>query len=327
MFEMCGLLIGLAIYNGITLPINFPWAMYCLHQRHPDTAFDLTSDNWPTVARSLKSIQKEDIPDLEATFPLEANGLRLTVLPRFAHDFERDENGRIILHVINASRIMHHEEQNRVRETCAAVRSATLPERSSAVNIESIAFAWPGWHLVKAKTQPEELTTANKEIYVQKYVDWLIQGSIVPQLDAFVKGFCSVLSYSPMGMLSPRDLRAIVEGSSRLDMNDLRRATTYVDYDANSKYMKGFWRLVTAWPEEKQKQLLKFVTAIERVPAGGAGTFSFKIERPKPENTDQLPTSSTCFRTLFLPKYPSMEVLDKKLTLAFEYGLEGFGTG
>lgn len=65
-FELVGMLFGLAIYNGITLPVNFPLALYRELTSRDQSAEPDISDRWPDVARSLQSILDEDVPDLEA---------------------------------------------------------------------------------------------------------------------------------------------------------------------------------------------------------------------------------------------------------------------
>ncbi|KAF2766637.1 hypothetical protein EJ03DRAFT_277710 [Teratosphaeria nubilosa] len=133
-------------------------------------------------------------------------------------------------------------------------------------------------------------------------------------------------------MFDASSLRAYVEGSSNLDVNQLRAATRYDGYDPGSPYIDIFWGVVSAWSHEKQKQLLKFVTAAERLPFGGARYITFVIQRVDlgPEGGDEyadLPTSSTCFGTLMLPVYADKDILERKLGLAVELGCEGFGTG
>ena len=326
MFELCGLLFSLAMYNGIALPINFPKIMYMILVEHDLRWWPYNLlDGWPTIRKSLTTMWTEEVPGIEAVLPLEANGLRLSV--RAHSNLETDEDGRLILPVISASRIMHHEDERNGHHQRETKRPVLPAGSATRVDIDSITNAWPGWHLTAAKQDPLEVTAENKHQYVQDYVKWLVYGSIAPQMDAFRKGFVSVIDLHSLRLLRPGQFQLALEGSTDLDIAELRAATTYIDYDPNSKYIQMFWRVVTEWPKEKQKQLLKFVTAIERIPGGRADHVAFKIERPKPDCVDNLPTSSTCFRTLFLPKYSSMEMLDEKLILAFKYGLEGFGSG
>ena len=44
------------------------------------------------------------------------------------------------------------------------------------------------------------------------------------------------------------------------------------------------------------------------------------------EDVQLLPTSSTCFGTLYLPRYKDEATLERKLGIALEFGGVGFGT-
>lgn len=59
------------------------------------------------------------------------------------------------------------------------------------------------------------------------------------------------------------------------------------------------------------------------MPHGGFKEFAFKINRVY--ESDKLPTAHTCFNSLDLPNYSSMEILYDKLTKAIIEGNEGFG--
>lgn len=181
---------------------------------------------------------------------------------------------------------------------------------------------------VWAEDEAPKIDDTNKQDFVQSYIRWIIVDSVLPQYRAFKAGFFTVIEPVSLRMLSAHDLCDIMEGSKELDIAELRAATVYDEpYKDEPEYIQHFWRLVSNWPPEKQKQLVKFVTAAERIPAAGASSLTFKIQGPMHESIDALPTSSTCFGVLTLPEYPDIETLDQKLTLALEFGLEGFGTG
>ena len=329
-FELCGTLFALAIYNGISIPVNFPEAFYA-HLIHPTKAgiFEkVTSsieDHWPAIAKSLDHMLADDVPGIEFSYPMEANGLRLTVLP-YLRQWSPVDRSRIPLTVVEATPIFHHPEQSNSRDAQATTKS----ERTVVVDIDSLKYAWPGWYITKNTDTVYEVTRERVLAYTELYKRWITFGCVEPQWDAFLKGFHAVLpDFEEESFLTPLQLRVIVEGSTHLDINELRAVTTYEGYDPASRYIQNFWRMVTGWDEDKQKQLLKFVTAAERIPAGGAAHLTFKIARSYPEEGRgiPLPTSSTCFGQLLLPKYRSVEVMEEKLSQALAYGLEGFGNG
>jgi hypothetical protein len=238
------------------------------------------------------------------------------------------------------------------------------------------------------------LTAETVPSYISAYASWLTTLSILPQLQAFKKGFHTLLAVHENTLLpfTPQTLSLTLQGSPTLDLAALRRATQYKNYEADEPYVRSFWMVVGRWAEEKQRALVKFVTAAERVPAVGAGGLVFRVQRSgggdgngriggqgwngrsgaqvgfeeegvfvrgsggggggdgggvagdgeqgsvdgaggEPEvgggwgtETELLPTSSTCFGTLYLPRYKDEETLERKLGIALEFGGVGFGT-
>jgi hypothetical protein len=49
------------------------------------------------------------------------------------------------------------------------------------------------------------------------------------------------------------------------------------------------------------------------------------VEFKKNEKINKLPLSHTCFKIIEVPIYPSYEILQNKLDIAFTFGAEGFG--
>ena len=344
MFEMFGLLFALAIFNGITLPVSFPLVFYMklLDQQPYDVG--ILWKSWPAIYKSLKDILEQDIPGLESVFPMEANGLRLSISGFLDQTYDKEAGlSRMTSQAVVAdvTPIVHHSEApNRMTTESSQPRSPSSSEKS--VDLQSIN--WPGWIFRPESSDgyqsetPDgwlhspagslDVTSDNKQKYVQDYVLWLTYGSVAPQWNRFMVGFRRIFSLESLSILSPQQLRSIVEGTDEISIPELRAATSYDGYNPNSTYIKTFWSIVEAWPPAKQIQLFKFVTAAERVPIGGAGAVAFKISRISiPGAEELLPTSSTCFGNMMLPRYQNGAVLEEKLTVALEMGGEGFGTG
>jgi hypothetical protein len=308
MFELFGLLVALAIYNGITIPISMPRVFYSIllnieNDTDPEGIIEepgnLTDihDGWPSHARSLRQIIDSDdaIEGLDYNFPMDSHGLQMSVV---------------------------------------------LPQQPGKLTVVSsspkliTSLSWPGWTVIPegdADTIP--LTSENKTEYVKDYILWLTYASVWPQWTAFKSGFKQIFNQRTLSIFTADELKACLEGSTHLDLAELRRVTKYEGFEANSKYIQCFWQIVGSWPELRQRQLLKFVTAAERIPVGGAGNIVLVIQKMggafdgDEEEEERLPTSSTCFGTLNLPHYRHAKVLERKLKLAIEYGPEGFGTG
>lgn len=305
-FRHFGVLLALAIYNGITLPITLPKVFYhYLIERTAPDSLHMLDDGWPDIAASLRELTDENVKDLDFTFDISANGLHLTVLsPRQyrSESVSRRPGGRrsspLILGVVD-----HHPK------------------------IFDLAdMAWPGWVFERATYGAEEVTAMNKDRYITEKIWWHTYASVEPQLQAALDGFESTELVPPSTLktlFTASSLKSYTEGVDHLDINQLRATATYDDYDPKEEYIQSFWRIVSSWTQGKQKLLLKFVTAAERVPISGPSQLIFVIKRAA--NPELLPTSHTCFGTLNLPRYESSEVMAEKLSIAVMYGSEGFG--
>ena len=145
-----------------------------------------------------------------------------------------------------------------------------------------------------------EVTNANREEYVLRYVRWILVDSIRSQWDAFQTGVMHVMEDSSLDLFLPEELELLVVGTPFLDFDALEENTKYEGgYDKESEVVKNFWKFVKEADEDSQVQLLKFVTASSKAPIGGLGKMDFVIQRSA--DSDQLPTSHTCFNTILLP--------------------------
>lgn len=346
MFELFGLLVALAAYNGITIPVSFPIALYRQLLAETCTQIQDVQDGWPEIARSLQKIEEGAYEGLEYAFPLEANGLRMSI----------DRN--MLNHVRDQSQGYTKGEHAVLDLQVDEVSVMDTPATPSTSNtLQSSTHHWPGWRISNshAPTTPSnleddnpptaeslrfsdttELSASTVPSYITDYTAWLTTLSVVPQLTNFRKGFHSLLPHHHIALFTPQTLKRALEGTTILDLASLRRATQYKDYDANEPYIQSFWSILERWPAEKQKALLKFVTAAERIPITGAGMLTFRIQEAEGRGyevdvdgvkwEEQLPTSSTCFGTLYLPRYVDEEMLEWKLNVALEFGGVGFGT-
>ena len=513
MFELFGLLVALAAYNGIAIPVNFPLALYKHLLDIPCTDLRDIQDGWPDIARSLQSIKDGAYEGLEYVFPLEANGLRMSIdrsaidrlreqtddyasgkrtsLDLLVEEMSRIESGASAASTnpyqpsdhqwpgwsIHAPRSSSQPDVENGSSTPESTTSQTEPEiaaptaqvdelpnmiaklaksdpnltqlmkdvaarttdegklnafknhvnraramlqaekRQEKENEHQLAVAAAEGQQEEDHTEPtssssppppattsesEELTPSTIPSYISSYTSFLTTLSVHPQLAAFKRGFHTLLPHHTLSPLTPRSLRSTLQGSPHLSLSALRRATQYKNFSATDPYIQSFWKIVGGWGDEKQKALLKFVTAAERVPVTGAGALTFRVQRSGGgagggggmagsgdedgrgaeaggfdegqdaqddfeggggdlhgesggdgddanggwglhggagagrerraggggwgTETELLPTSSTCFGTLYLPRYKDEATLERKLGVALEFGGVGFGT-
>ncbi|KAK7711615.1 hypothetical protein SLS57_008098 [Botryosphaeria dothidea] len=297
-FELIGLLFSIAVYNGITLPVTLPGALY-LKLLGKQVRPHHLSEGWPDLVKSFQFLLNcdEEVGDILSRgyeFSFEARGLIININMAAVNSDAEVPSAETLLDYIAGL-------------NTSAPTSNTTP----IVN-------WP--------PGPEAplVTNANREQFVREYASWLTEKSVRPQFDAFVRGFRTCLSPQALALLRPSLLSHIVEGSTDIDTNALERVARYDGgFDAQHSFVRMFWEVVHAMTQEQKRKLLEFVTASDRVPVAGIESVVFWVQRNGPDG-EGLPTSSTCFGRLLLPEYEGREKLEKKLKIALENS-KGFG--
>lgn len=297
-FELLGLLVSLAIYNGLILPFSFPIALYMKLLNHePDCILDIV-DGWPDLARGLSALHEWSDGDVEDAFCR-------------TYTFSLDVFG--------------------VRKDIDMIPPTTTKGATS-------------------EDSPPMVTNANREAYIRDYIRQLTSISVEQQYEAFAKGFKTVTNPKSLNLFTPTALQTLVQGAPRIDTHALEAVTQYDGgFTRDHLLISHFWSIVHGWasppstvessttpwsvPQDdrdaqeagqaKVRGLLEFVTASDRLPAGGESRVTFLIQK-NGTGDERLPTSMTCFGHLLLPDYSSREVLEQKLIKAVE-NAKGFG--
>lgn len=169
---------------------------------------------------------------------------------------------------------------------------------------------------------------SNRQLYVEKYIGWLLVDSVSRQFDSFFSGFCRVIPPSSMLLFRPEELELLVCGTPQLDFSELERTAEYEggsfkNWNKDHSTIRNFWEVLHSFSLEQKQKFLMFTTGSSRAPLGGLAELRLKIQRMGP-NSNQLPTAHTCFNTLLLPDYKGKDKLRERLTIAINE-TEGFG--
>ncbi|CAM1307289.1 HECTD2 (predicted) [Pycnogonum litorale] len=178
-------------------------------------------------------------------------------------------------------------------------------------------------HLLKPKGDKVYVTNDSREEYVNSYMELILNKAIYEPFKAFYLGFHSVCASNALIMFRPEEVEMLVCGSPTVDMSELKKVTVYDGFNENEQIISDFWDIVCSFSAVLQKQFLMFTTGSDRVPVGGMGEMIFKISALN-NRKDVLPVSHTCFNQLVLPRYPSKDIMRKKLVIAIS-NAEGFG--
>jgi len=77
-----------------------------------------------------------------------------------------------------------------------------------------------------------------------------------------------------------------------------------------------FWDILEKADEGYRSRVFQWLTGSSRFPTGGFKNRPYPSIAPSKTSSRHLPSVSTCLCRLFLPEYPSKEVLKEKLELA-----------
>ncbi len=211
-YELIGLLVSLAIYNGAMLPVSFPQAMYRKLLGLPVTNVSHIEDGWPVLAKGFTDLLEwnngrvEDVFVRTYEFSYETLGHRVDIdmqrigrdaawptvaseaasheslfdsndAPSPAHDEARDD-----------ANTPHHGEPGRVTFDISEDLQA------SDQLVDSQPSGTP------TSTEAGLVTNENREQYVADYIFWLTDKSIRPQYEAFARGFFSCFSQKTLSV-------------------------------------------------------------------------------------------------------------------------------
>ncbi|KAI2628878.1 hypothetical protein GGR54DRAFT_368288 [Hypoxylon sp. NC1633] len=288
-FELVGMIVSLAVYNGVTLPITFPKALYRKLLGEPVTELHHIADGWPDLANGLTNLLEWNEKDgmVEDVFVL-------------TYEFSASMFGQPITREMEPSPRM------------------SWPQFSDHPNSTPLSASNPD--------DAALVTGDNRNAYVSDYIRYLTDVTVAPQYTAFARGFRACLHPKSLQLLTPSLLQSILEGTQEIDIGELRRAVRYVGWDASHRTVRDFWSVVKRFDERMRRKLLEFVTASDRVPVGGVSNIQFIIQKNGEEDgvAGHLPTAYTCYGTLLLPEYRDKDVLRERLSMALE-NAQGFG--
>lgn len=160
------------------------------------------------------------------------------------------------------------------------------------------------------------------EQYIKECIDFRLF-SITQCMRSIRTGFRANTGFKHNSLMTGALLSRMAQGSGDISVHHLKQITQVADFEEGIKneYVQRFFRSVEKLNKEQRKLLLKFITTLTRLPNSTLiPDFKLKIDMkdcPKPDET--LPTASTCFNKLHLPKYSTDEICLQKLLVAIQY--------
>ena len=154
------------------------------------------------------------------------------------------------------------------------------------------------------------VTLENIDTYI-KLAKSMRMKEIKEQIKYIKNGLNSVIEENIIKILDWKQFEEMVCGEAKFDMESFKK---YTKCDNKIKEIKWFWEWLENCKEEDKFKYLKFVSGRSRLPKS-------KIEhviKLMSSKKNELPKSSTCFNTLYLPLYDSKEILCEKIKIAID---------
>lgn len=284
-WTLIGIMFGLAAFNSILLDVQFPPVIY----RKLAVAFRnnfLRMEAQDNNTQPLQQLEyKADLNDVKETFPAIGNSLQH--LAAYEGDDVEDVFGLTF----------------------------EISYEGLFGKMKTVELVYDG-----AK---KAVTSDNRQMFIDAYINYLMQDSIKLPFNNFTAGFASILSGPFVHMLTADELETLVAGEKELDFGGLRGSAKYEGYSQNSSVIVNFWQVLSEYDEELKRLFLSFVTGTDRAPIGGLRKLILIIQRAEGDS-NRLPTSHTCFNVLLLPEYGTRAKLRDRLSTAIRNS-KGFG--
>ncbi|XP_003378945.1 putative HECT-domain protein [Trichinella spiralis] len=127
------------------------------------------------------------------------------------------------------------------------------------------------------------VTKANRQEYVDLYVDYKLNQMVLHQFEAFKKGFNRVVAGCIIPMFQPLELMECIIGNQQYDWVAFEKGTQYRgEYWRQDPTIVLFWEVFHEMSLEQKKKFLLFVTGSDRVPFQGMDQIKnvYKVYMP-----------------------------------------------
>lgn len=173
------------------------------------------------------------------------------------------------------------------------------------------------------------VNNSNRREFVNLYVKYLLDTSVVRQFEPFKRGFYTVCGGNALSLFRPEEIELLVRGSDEpLDILSLKAVSVCENWGVpnpaeTEPVIQWFWQSFKNADPKDQRKLLCFITGSDRIPAMGAANLVIKISCLGDDSL-RFPIARTCFNMLSLWRYSSRTKLERLLWRAVNES-EGFG--
>lgn len=109
-----------------------------------------------------------------------------------------------------------------------------------------------------------QVTNDNKGEYVTLVARHRMTTAIKPSIQAFQAGLWEIVPLPLLRIFNHTELELMISGLPDIDIDDLKRNTTYTGLSVNSPIVNWFWDVVAEMDKEDVASLVQFVTGAQR---------------------------------------------------------------
>jgi len=192
----------------------------------------------------------------------------------------------------------------------------TPPDQHSLFGMGGLQFAYPD-----VTGEEVELIEGGRDIGVTasnapEFARLLLENRLTfdrLQLQALRRGLATVVPIQLLRLWRWRDLQERVCGVAEVDIENLKRHTTYKNCASTSEHIGYMWEALESFSQKQRRSFLRFVWGRSSLPTVEKWERNFNIQLLAGTDDSRLPCSHTCFFTLDLPMYSTVEVCHAKL--------------
>jgi Ubiquitin-protein ligase len=125
---------------------------------------------------------------------------------------------------------------------------------------ESEVFGEPITRELIPKGENIKVDNDNKKEYVKKFCGALMVKEIEPQIQAFLKGFRSLIPLKYISHLSSSEFELLITGVQVIDKEAMKRTCSYQNCSPDSQLAKWFWEILDEFQPEELSSFIYFLS-------------------------------------------------------------------
>ncbi len=168
----------------------------------------------------------------------------------------------------------------------------------------------------------DDVTLANRQAQLEAVIANVPVNHSPQKFAQILAGFNEVIPHNLLSNWTPEALANLIKGNDDIDIDDLEHNLIIgYGYSRSSDQIQWLLTVLREYDQPMRRAFLRFVTGSSVLPSGGFAQSRLSFDHTLRRNIRGdvvLPTTHTCFRTIDLPEYASLEELRRMVTLAVE---------